>query len=270
MTSRLPVAPHLAPAVRHKCGMLQLPEHTSKTSVPSAAQVEDGVLGIMTNVALWMRRLLSLEPMSVHSYVHQPSIPYSVTGCLDATQAMEPGPSSAAEAATSKMYGRHDGSQAAWPTPTAAVWGNIQTAANRVLITLEWLVAYLQANPGEAEGAATLFALIVQICHQLLAGHVLDRKLDITELLKCGAIPLLSAFFDMEMLTRPKSHKDQHTCTLLEEMVSLFLKRMATDQGFLGKELDHTAEGWVVAIVEWIAHGFGKPQYYICDRTLMH
>jgi len=240
----------------------------SKISVPSAAQVEDGNLGIMTNAALWMRRLLCVEPMSVHSYVHPPSAPYSVTGCLDVTQAMESGPSAIA-AAVSKMY---RGGQVAWPTPTAAVWGNIRTIANRVLITLEWLVAYLQENPGEAERAATLFALLLQICHQLLAGHVLDCKLDITELLQCGAIPLLSAFFDVEMLTRPQSHKDQHTCILLEEMVSLFLKRMATDQGWLGKELDYTAEGWVVAIVEWIAHGFGKlqPQLYTCDRTLMH
>ena len=131
-------------------------------------------------------------------------------------------------------------------------------------------VAHLQENPGEAERAASLFALLVQICHQLLAGHVLDCKLDIMELLQCGAMPLLSAFFDVKMLKRPKSHKDQHTCTLLEELVSLFLKRMATDQGFLGKELDYTAEAWVVAMVEWIAHGFGKPQLYIGDCTLMH
>ena len=150
----------------------------------------------MTSAALLTRRLLLVEPMSVHSHVHEPSNPFSVTGCLDVTQAMVPGLSNAAAAATSKMYSGQDDGRVAWPTPTAAVWGNIQTVANRVLITLEWLVAYLQENPGDTERAVTLFALLVQICHQLLVGHIVDRQLDTTELLWSGAIPLLSALFD--------------------------------------------------------------------------
>lgn len=197
---------------------------------------------------------MTVKPMSVHSCVHQPSTP-SVTGCLDVTQAMQPGLLSATASATSKMYS--DG-QVAWPTPTAAVWGNIQNMANRVLITLEWLVAYLQENPGKAEGAATLCTLLVKFCHQLFAGHIVDRQLDITKLLQCGAIPLLSAFFDKKMSTRPESNQKQHTRTPLETLVNLFLRRMAIDQEFLAGGPTDTAQRWVVAIIERIAHGFGK------------
>jgi len=225
----------------------------SKISVPLAAQVKDDDLVIMLNAALWMRDLLLVEPMSVHSYVEEPS---KVTSCLDLTQAIVPG---AAAAATSKVYGSQDDGQVVWPTPTAAVWGNIQTIANRVLITLEWLVAYLQEKPEESEREATLYAVLIQICHQLLVGHVLDHQLNMMGTLLCGAIPLLSVFFDMKTLTKPKSHKAQYVCIDLEELVALFLKRMATDQAFLAEEPDYTAERWVVAIVEWIAHGFGKP-----------
>ena len=208
----------------------------------------------MTNAALWMRTLLTVKPMSVHSCVHQPSTP-SVTGCLDVTQAMQPGLLSATAGATSKMY---SGGQVAWPTPTAAVWGNIQNMANRVLITLEWLVAYLQENPGKAEGAATLCTLLVKFCRQLFAGHIVDRQLDITKLLQCGAIPLLSAFFDKKMSTRPESNQNQHTRTPLETLVNLFLRRKAIDQEFLAEGPTDTAQRWVVAIIERIAHGFGK------------
>lgn len=242
----------------------------SKISVPSATQVEDGDLGIMTNAALWMRRLLSVEPMSWHSYVHEPLNPYSVTSCFDVTQAMESGPSSAAAATTSKMYGGQEDGQVAWPTPSAAVCRHIQTVVKRILITLQWLVAYLQNNPGEAERAATLFALLVQICHQLLMGHMVDCQLKITELLWSGAVPLLSTFFDTKRLTRPMSHKDQHTCILLEELVGLFLKQMATDQEFLAEELNCTVKGRVAAFVGWVANGFGKPCFCACDRMMMH
>ncbi len=236
----------------------------SKKSVPLAAQVKGGDLVIMLNAALWMRDLLLVEPMSVHSYVEEPS---KVPSCLDLTQAVVPG---AAAAATSKVYSGQDDGQVVWPTPTPAVWGNIQTIANRVLITVEWLVAHLQEKPEWSKREATLYAVLIQICHQLLVGHILDHQLNMMRILLVGAIPLLSVFFDMKTLTKPKSHKAQHICIDLEELVSLFLKRMATDQDFLAKELDYTDESWVVAIVEWIAHGFGKPPLYICDRTLMH
>lgn len=66
--------------------------------------------------------------------------------------------------------------------------------------------------------------VLIQLLHALLAGHIMDPKLDVPRLLKVGQKPLFSALRDA---IRPS---DWVTETCLRQLTHLFLRRLTTDR----------------------------------------
>ncbi len=114
-----------------------------------------------------------------------------------------------------------------WPTPSAAAWGDIQTVASRVFFTLEWSAVELQSSTGSQTSKKSdqadcwmLTQDLAAFLHKLLAGHVLDVKLDMSRVCASGLAAVLQIWFCYHMTLRH-----------VNDLALLLLKRVATDEG---------------------------------------
>jgi len=114
------------------------------------------------------------------------------------------------------------GAVQSWPTPTAAAWSDTQTIAARAWLLLEWLVDQQAAAHSDGSQSHRLDnALLHQLAallHKLLAGHVLDLKLDMQMVCASGTLAVLLACMKHGLA-------NQH----MNDLGWLLLKRMATD-----------------------------------------
>ncbi len=84
-----------------------------------------------------------------------------------------------------------------WPTPSVTVWDDIQTIVTRAFLTLEWLLRQhsLKADASHASSdAQRLMHAIAALVYKLVAGHLLDRKLNMQRVFTSGILPVLEAW----------------------------------------------------------------------------
>ena len=102
-------------------------------------------------------------------------------------------------------------------TPSQFVWADIETVALRALVTLHWAIT----------GSTLVMEMLAKVVHALLLHHIMDRKLDMSNVLKFGLTAVLAALLYTE------SHPagvDKVTATCLRHLAYLFLRRVATDR----------------------------------------
>ncbi len=132
----------------------------------------------------------------------------------------------------------HSGAVESLPTPSATVWRDIKTTAMRAFATLEWLYSAVFPRDRLTEGpddeqAQAVSNELLQLLHALLAGHLMDTQLDLTELFEIGLCPVLTAL----------QLKHKHST----ELGLLTLQRLAMDQRLVtqwDKEAD--ADDWAL------------------------
>lgn len=98
-------------------------------------------------------------------------------------------------------------------TPSKSVWADIETVALRAPVTLHWA---MQNDVGLSQS-------LTQLVHALLAGHVMDEKLDMTNVLKFGLAPVLGT------LSIETYAIGDLTATCLRQLAGSFLRRLTTD-----------------------------------------
>lgn len=126
--------------------------------------------------------------------------------------------------------------EAAWPTPTAPMWADIEMVAVRALVTLEWAnqeACTAVATPGPTETWPALRQALILLIDALLRGHILDWDLDMSKVLKFGLLPVLREAADFN------AAKVGRQC--IRRLTQLFLKRLYTDKVAL--EVLSEAEG---------------------------
>ncbi len=114
-----------------------------------------------------------------------------------------------------------------WPTPSAAAWSDIQTVASRAFFTLEWISAVgLPSSTGSQTSKKSdqpdcwmLTQDLAAFLHKLLAGHVLDVKLDMSRVCASGLTVVLQIWLCYHMSLRH-----------VNDLALLLLKRIATDE----------------------------------------
>ncbi len=115
-----------------------------------------------------------------------------------------------------------------WPTPSAAAWSDIQTVASRAFFTLEWIAAVgLPSSTGSQTSRMSdqpdcwmLMQDLAAFLQKLLAGHVLNVKLDMSRVCASGLAAVLQFWSRSHMSFRHVNH-----------LALLLLKRIATDEG---------------------------------------
>lgn len=85
-----------------------------------------------------------------------------------------------------------------WLTPSAVVWDEIQTIVTRAFLTLEWLLRQDPQEKADASSHASsdaqrLMHAIAALIHKLVAGHLLDRELNMQRVFTSGLLPILQA-----------------------------------------------------------------------------
>ena len=111
-----------------------------------------------------------------------------------------------------------------WPTPSAAAWSDIQTVASRAFFTLEWISAVglsgsQTSKKSDQPDCWMLMQDLAAFLHKLLAGHVLDVKLDMSRICASGLAAVLQFWLCSHMSFRHVNH-----------LALLLLKRIATDE----------------------------------------
>lgn len=104
-----------------------------------------------------------------------------------------------------------------WATPSQPVWADIETVALRALVTLDWA---MQCKPDSVK-------MLTKLVYALLAGHVMDRQLNMTAVLKFGLPAVLGAL----SYTQPHPSEPRVVTTVrLRHLACLFLRRLASDR----------------------------------------
>lgn len=117
-----------------------------------------------------------------------------------------------------------------WPTPTAAAFTDIQTAAQRGLVTLEWANAEAQRKLALVDSvfSSELKALkseLIILLHKLLLGHLQNDQLDMLSLVSLGLHSVAQAVFTFPV------------CVLeVNELCCAFALRFATDKRLIASE----------------------------------
>ncbi len=120
------------------------------------------------------------------------------------------------------------GSLPCWPTPLVTEWDDIQTTVTRAFLTLEWLLRQ-DLGPPEADAphahdscARGLIHAIAALIFKLVAGHLLDKKLNMQRVFTSGLLPILEVW-SIRGLTKLD----------LSLLGQLLLTRMTTDAAVL-------------------------------------
>jgi len=118
----------------------------------------------------------------------------------------------------------HFGVVESWPTPSAAAWEDIQTVACRLWLTLEWLLKpdkqAAEFSGPDIQGCWPLTLQLAALLHKLLAGHLLDPKLNMQRIFSSGMMTVMSAWYTHRLQIRH-----------VNDLGWLLLKRMVSDSG---------------------------------------
>ena len=117
-----------------------------------------------------------------------------------------------------------------WPTPTAAAFTDIQTAAQRCLVTLEWTNSEAQRKLTLVEsvfssGLEALKTELIMLLHKLLLGHLQNDQLDMLGLVSLGLHSVAQAVF-----TSPVCIPE------VNELCCAYALRFATDNRLIASE----------------------------------
>jgi len=148
----------------------------------------------------------------------------SQIGAVDATASdQRPGASSSGQLSHSDEDSEDQlfGILPCWPTPSVTIWDDIQTNVTGAFLTLEWLLRQgsLKADASHASSAAQcLMHAIAALIYKLVAGHLLDKKLNMQRVFTSGVLPVLEAWSLCGL-----------TCLEMNVLGQMLLTRMSTD-----------------------------------------
>ncbi len=139
-----------------------------------------------------------------------------------------------------------------WPTPFVTVWDEIQTIVTRAFLTLEWLLRQhsLKADALRASSdAQRLMHAIAALIYKLVAGHLLDRNLNMQRVFTSGILPVLKAW-SLCGLTYPE----------MNALGQMLLTRMTTDAAVRScdKALDASGKQRKICAIQQLAKMFGE------------
>ncbi|DBA65710.1 TPA: hypothetical protein ACH3X2_002757 [Trebouxia sp. C0005] len=140
-----------------------------------------------------------------------------------------------------------------WPTPSVDVWGDTQTIVTRAFLTLEWLLRQgpLKADTPHAHDsdAQSLMHLIAAWIYRLVAGHLLDEKLNMQRVFTSGLLPILEAWSIYGLTSMPVNALGQ-----------MLLTRMIADDTLRScdKKLDASGKLREICAVQQMAKMFGE------------
>ncbi len=149
-----------------------------------------------------------------------------------------------------------------WPTPLVNEWDDIQTTVTRAFLTLEWL---LRQDPGSLEADAScahdscargLIHAMVALIYKLVAGHLLDEKLNMQRVFTSGLLPILEAWSIYGL-----------TDWNLNLLGQLLLARMTTDAAVRScdKKLDASGKQREICAILQLAKMFGEQSISVAE-----
>ena len=147
-----------------------------------------------------------------------------------------------------------------WPTPSVTVWDGIQTTVTRAFLTLEWLLRQhslkADASSHASSDAQCLMHAIAALIYKLVAGHLLDRKLNMQRVFTSGVLPVLEAWSLCGL-------------TYLEMNVlgHMLLTRMTTDAALRScdKGLDASGKQREICAIQQLAKMFGEQSIFVAE-----
>ncbi len=149
-----------------------------------------------------------------------------------------------------------------WPTPSVVVWDEIQTIVTRAFLTLEWLLRQdslkADASSHASSDAQRLMHAIAALIYKLVAGHLLDRELNMQRVFTSGLLPILEAW-----LFYPYGL----TSMDLNALGLLLLTRMTTDVAVRScdKALDASGKQREICAIQQLAKMFGEQSIFVAE-----
>ncbi len=147
-----------------------------------------------------------------------------------------------------------------WPTPSVAVWDDIQTTVTRAFLTLEWLLRKHSLKAGASSHVSSdiqcLMHATAALIYKLVAGHLLDRKLNMQRVFTSGVLPVLEAW-SLYGLKDPEMNVLGH----------MLLTRMTTDAAARScdKTLDATGKQRKICAIQQLAKMFGEQSIFVAE-----
>ncbi len=155
------------------------------------------------------------------------------------------------------------GSLPCWPTPSVDVWGDIQTTVIRAFLTLEWLLRQgplkEDASHAHDSDAQCLMHDIAALIYRLVAGHLLDEKLNMQRVFTSGVLPILEAWSIYGL-----------TSLDLNILGQMLLTRMTTDAAVRScdKKLDASGKLREICAVQQMAKMFGEHSIFVAEHIV--
>ncbi len=149
-----------------------------------------------------------------------------------------------------------------WPTPLVTEWDDIQTTVTRAFLTFEWLLRQDLGSP-EADAshahdscARGLIHAIAALIYKLVAGHLLDEKLNMQRVFTSGLLPILEAWSIYGL-----------TNLNLNLLGQLLLARMTTDAAVRSSDkiLDASGKQREICAIQQLAKMFGEQSISIAE-----
>ncbi len=155
------------------------------------------------------------------------------------------------------------GSLPCWPTPSVNVWGDIQTTVTRAFLTLEWLLRQVplkeDASHAHDSDAQCLMHDIAALIYRLVAGHLLDEKLNMQRVFTSGVLPILEAWSIYGL-----------TSLDLNMLGQMLLTRMTTDAALRScdKKLDASGKLREICAIQQVAKMFGEHSIFVAEHIV--
>ncbi len=154
------------------------------------------------------------------------------------------------------------GSLPCWPTPLVTDWDDIQATVTKAFLTLEWLLRQelvsLEADTSHAHGLCPngLIHAIAALIYKLVAGHLLDEKLNMQRVFTSGLLPILEAWSSYGL-----------TNLNLNLLGQMMLTRMTTDAAVRSCAETFNASGKLreICAIEQLAEMFGEHSISVAE-----
>jgi len=147
-----------------------------------------------------------------------------------------------------------------WPTPSVVVWDDLQITVSRALLTLEWLLIKhslkADASSHASSDAQCLMHATAALIYKLVAGHLLDDKLNMETVFTSGLLPVLKAW---------------SLCGLkyleINVLGHMLLTRMTTDAAVrtCDKALDASGKQRKICAIQQLAKMFGEQSILVVE-----
>ncbi len=145
-----------------------------------------------------------------------------------------------------------------WPTPSVAVWDDLQITVSRAFLTLQWLLIKhslkADASSHARSDAQCLMHATATLIYKLVAGHLLDDKLNIETVFDSGLLSVLEAW-SLCGLKYPEINVLGH----------MLLTRMTTDAAVrtCDKALDASGKQRRICAIQQLAKMFGEQSIFV-------